>query len=403
MSHLERAIYDKFHTLFPQMGYDVCIPQRQRGHTYTPDFVISSIDQKYKIAVEVKGSNHIYGNFFSYVSDMFARLQKTDSYDKFLLVSDHIKNVNNHFSHHGSSSNIEIIDIDEIHNWIERLEQSSSDQSENPYDILIHLRKFNKSIIRCIACAPEQLYNLEWRDTERVIAELFEGIGFNVTLTRCSKDGGKDIILEYKIGNSTKSYIIEIKHWKSKTKVNKNSVKRFTQIVVNENREKGLMISTFGYTRNYYESLTEHELKKVCFGTRNKIVDLCKTYEKIRGGIWVPLDLEGELQKRLLRQSFERDYEEQYHNVRIIKIKSSTRYVLYPSWTLVLFTSTLTGKCMQSVLIDIEFVFVHKGNDFITKKLFPLTKQITGAVLRSACKATGADRAIAAFRSPSAQ
>lgn len=76
MSHLERAIYDKFHTLFPQMGYDVCIPQRQRGHTYTPDFVISSIDQKYKIAVEVKGSNHIYGNFFSYVSDMFARLQK---------------------------------------------------------------------------------------------------------------------------------------------------------------------------------------------------------------------------------------------------------------------------------------------------------------------------------------
>ena len=153
MSHLERAIYDKFHTLFPQMGYDVCIPQRQ----------------------------------------------KTDSYDKFLLVSDHIKNVNNHFSHHGSSSNIEIIDIDEIHNWIERLEQSSSDQSENPYDILIHLRKFNKSIIRCIACAPEQLYNLEWRDTERVIAELFEGIGFNVTLTRCSKDGGKDIILEYKI------------------------------------------------------------------------------------------------------------------------------------------------------------------------------------------------------------
>lgn len=29
---------------------------------------------------------------------------------------------------------------------------------------------------------------------------------------------------------------------------------------------------------------------------------------------------------------------------------------------------------MQSVLIDIEFVFVHKGNDFITKKLFPVKK-----------------------------
>ncbi len=43
---------------------------------HTPRFRHQFNRPKYKIAVEVKGSNHIYGNFFSYVSDMFARLQK---------------------------------------------------------------------------------------------------------------------------------------------------------------------------------------------------------------------------------------------------------------------------------------------------------------------------------------
>lgn len=80
------------------------------------------------------------------------------------------------------------------------------------------------------------------------------------------------------------------------------------------------------------------------------------------------------LQKRLLRQSFERDYEEQYHNVRIIKIKIFHAICFVSVLDFSLIYQHMTGKCMQSVLIDIEFVFVHKGNDFITKKLFPLKK-----------------------------
>jgi hypothetical protein len=41
------------------------------------------------------------------------------------------------------------------------------------------------------------LDHLEWRDLERMMARVMEGLGFKVTLTPPSKDGGKDLILTF--------------------------------------------------------------------------------------------------------------------------------------------------------------------------------------------------------------
>ncbi len=132
--------------------------------------------------------------------------------------------------------------------------------------------------------------NLEWRDLERTIAELFEGIGFKVTLTPSSKDGGKDVILECTIDKIKKTFIIEIKHWRSGQRVGKEAVKDFTKVIINEKREKGLFLSTYGFASNYFESLTEREKKIINFGEQEKIIELCKTHEKINSGIWNPVD-----------------------------------------------------------------------------------------------------------------
>jgi sulfur transfer protein SufE len=40
------------------------------------------------------------------------------------------------------------------------------------------------------------LEELEWHDLERTVADIFDGLGFLVTLTPPRKDGGKDIILD---------------------------------------------------------------------------------------------------------------------------------------------------------------------------------------------------------------
>lgn len=132
--------------------------------------------------------------------------------------------------------------------------------------------------------------NLEWRDLERIINELFNEIGFKATLTPPSKDGGKDVILECEIEGIPKSYIVEIKHWRSQQKVGKKAVKEFTKVIINESRTKGLYLSTYGYTQNYYECLTKTERNIIGFGEKAKIVELCQIYEKIKNGIFLPMN-----------------------------------------------------------------------------------------------------------------
>jgi HJR/Mrr/RecB family endonuclease len=48
-----------------------------------------------------------------------------------------------------------------------------------------------------IAKDPSALSRLEWFDIERMVAEVFDGLGFNVTLTPPAKDRGKDVILQF--------------------------------------------------------------------------------------------------------------------------------------------------------------------------------------------------------------
>ena len=120
------------------------------------------------------------------------------------------------------------------------------------------------------------------------MAEVFEQLGFTATTTPGSKDGGKDIILTCRVAAATHRYYVEIKHWRSGQRVGQKAVKEFLNVIVNEEIDGGLYLSTYGYCSNAIESLTEIERKQLRFGTETKIVSLCKTYEKVRSGIWTP-------------------------------------------------------------------------------------------------------------------
>ena len=66
------------------------------------------------------------------------------------------------------------------------------------------------------------------------------------------------------------------------------------KVICNEKSDNGLLLSTYGFTSNAFEGLTELERKSIRFGDAEKIVSLCKTYLKVKSGIWTPLnDLKG--------------------------------------------------------------------------------------------------------------
>lgn len=182
---------------------------------------------------------------------------------------------------------IQLLDIYGIKTWVSKVEVE-----ENIRKLSIeHIIKLSSQVFaEKIVKDPNQLMKLEWRDLERMIAELFEGLSFNVTLTPSSKDAGKDIILNCNNKGTDESYIIEIKHWRSQQRVGADSVKDFLSVICKENRKSGLFLSTYGFTDNAFEGLTEIERKIVKFGNEQKILNICKSYLKVKSGIWAPMN-----------------------------------------------------------------------------------------------------------------
>jgi len=202
-----------------------------------------------------------------------------------------------HFVNIANPLKVELLTLDDLKSWTSKIEVES-DLSSLEYEDIIKV--VSKTFIEKIVTDPNFLLKVEWRELEKIITELSEGLAFNVILTPSSKDGGKDLILEINKKGTPTKYLVEIKHWKSKQQIGQKYVKEFLKVICNEKSESGLLLSTYGFTSNAFEGLTELERKKIRFGDEEKIVSLCKTYLKVKSGIWTPLD---NLQEILIKKT----------------------------------------------------------------------------------------------------
>ena len=289
----ELAVSEILTKLLAKIGFKVQYSDTNH-RVRNPDFIAQKrVDgSDYKIAIELKGSSNINDAVKNGIATLKA-VNEEKKFDKLLLLLLNRNNFNRKKPSlqnflRNNPTNLEIINLDDLEKWSESLSKELVPKELN--EVLYYVKQLSKKLIELIAKNPDNLKNLEWRDLERTIAELFEGIGFKTTLTPSSKDGGKDVILECKIDNIQKTFIIEIKHWRSGQQVGKKAVKEFTKIIINEKRDMGLFLSTYGFASNYYESLTEKQKPMIRFGKQEKIVELCRTYEKVNNGIWNPID-----------------------------------------------------------------------------------------------------------------
>jgi restriction system protein len=189
---------------------------------------------------------------------------------------------------------IELIDLTFLKSWALRIRTELQKEAVEQYGKFI--KSITAYIVKQIIANPFFLDQIEWRELEKTVAELFDGLGFSVELTPPSQDGGKDIILEYKIAGQSKSSIVEVKHWKSKTKVGSKDVVEFVEVVISEKRDSGIYLSTYGYTGNAFATLTEIQRNKLRSSDQRKIYSLCTTYYKAKQGLWaIPEDLGGVL------------------------------------------------------------------------------------------------------------
>ncbi|TVL06942.1 endonuclease [Shewanella algae] len=178
---------------------------------------------------------------------------------------------------------LELLDIDSLRSWIDRIEKTDN------YDLnLVNIlrRDLSDKLARSIAQNPRYLDDIEWRELERVVQHTFEELGFSSEVTPGSKDGGKDVILKCKIDNQEHTYYVELKHWRSGQKVRGVALEEFLQVVINEEVNGGLFLSSYGYCDNAFEMLTAIHRQSLKIGGQEKIYSLCKQYVMSKAGIW---------------------------------------------------------------------------------------------------------------------
>ena len=180
---------------------------------------------------------------------------------------------------------VELLGISDLKSWATRLRTEKPDIES---EVRVILRDVSQALIRLIANDVAVLDYLEWRDVERVAAEVFSGLGFEAELTPGSKDGGKDVILACTVNGAQARYYVEVKHWRSATRVGASAVEQLLRVIVRERAEGGLFLSTYGFTENAFEQLTTFDREKLRFGDKDKIVTLCKSWVKARAGLWSP-------------------------------------------------------------------------------------------------------------------
>lgn len=141
----------------------------------------------------------------------------------------------------------------------------------------------SKAFAELICREPVRLFELEWRDLERMLATVFAGLGFEVHLTPGTKDGGKDLILRFSVHGGQRSYYVEVKHWVSGKKVGNSPIREFLSVVARDKQDGGIFLSSSGFSAAAMEGITEFERTKLRLGNGQSIVTFCRTYLNIAG------------------------------------------------------------------------------------------------------------------------
>lgn len=112
-------------------------------------------------------------------------------------------------------------------------------------------------IIRRCSKDPDSLFSLTPREFEGLIAEIFRGFGFDVELTKQTRDGGRDVIAVSHRVVSVK-YLLECKRYARDKTVGIACVQRLHGVTLSEGATKGVLVTTSRFTQPARQHISKH-------------------------------------------------------------------------------------------------------------------------------------------------
>jgi len=117
----------------------------------------------------------------------------------------------------------------------------------------IIITDINEEVKKYLNKHPEKLYQLTPRKFEELIASIMRDLGFDVELTKATKDGGKDIIATIK--NSVTSFLvyIECKKYSPENKIGVEIIRNVLGVHHIDKPSKSIIVTTSFFTPDAIE------------------------------------------------------------------------------------------------------------------------------------------------------
>lgn len=153
-------------------------------------------------------------------------------------------------------------------------EPNSSDEIEKQAIVLTTINEEVKSYLKK---HPEKLYDLTPRKFEELIASILEDLGFEVKLTKKTRDGGSDIIASIK--NSVTSFLIlvECKKYSPDNKVGVGIIREVAGVHSSKEPSKSIIVTTSFFTKDAQKEAA-HYKDKLDLKDYNNLKEWLKQY-----------------------------------------------------------------------------------------------------------------------------
>lgn len=126
---------------------------------------------------------------------------------------------------------------------------------------LVVVSPINHQVLEFLADNPLNLYNLSDSEFERVMSEIYQMLGYDVTRTPATKDGGKDIILCSKSALGEFIYYVECKKYSSKRTVGVGIIRNLYGVTCADKVNGGIVTTTSHFSRDAVEFIEKHNLQ----------------------------------------------------------------------------------------------------------------------------------------------
>lgn len=148
---------------------------------------------------------------------------------------------------------------DKIISEIFQPDESLDKQDENKSSI-ITLSPINDKVLEYLSQNPRAFYQLEDRDFEFVMAEIYRKLGYKVETTQQTRDGGKDLIIRKPEILGDFIYYVECKKYAAERHIGVGIVRNLVGTVSTDRVNGGILATTSFFTKNACKYVLDNKL-----------------------------------------------------------------------------------------------------------------------------------------------